>query len=134
MNFVSLQTYTNFSPPSPCLILPILLNNNKIAKKRKSARNITVYFYSAFDSITKNGFLIISVVGLNFDFVILNLTKHSSYLIYNVVLFFSTTVQAQYRHKFGSNQVFFFNYFLNFFISFLGIVFVCVFLCKKLVM
>ncbi|KAJ8432561.1 hypothetical protein Cgig2_009325 [Carnegiea gigantea] len=46
-----------------------------------------------------------SVVGLNFDFVILNLTKHSSYLIYNVVLFFSTTVQAQYRRKYGSNQM-----------------------------
>uniref|UniRef100_A0A7C8Z647 Cystinosin homolog n=2 Tax=Opuntia streptacantha TaxID=393608 RepID=A0A7C8Z647_OPUST len=46
-----------------------------------------------------------SVVGLNFDFVILNLTKHSSYLIYNAVLFFSTTVQAQYRHKYGSNQM-----------------------------
>ncbi|KMT05780.1 hypothetical protein BVRB_7g166200 [Beta vulgaris subsp. vulgaris] len=46
-----------------------------------------------------------SVVGLNFDFVILNLTKHSSYLIYNVVLYFSSSVQAQYRHKFGSNQM-----------------------------
>ncbi|XP_021722156.1 cystinosin homolog [Chenopodium quinoa] len=46
-----------------------------------------------------------SVVGLNFDFVILNLTKHSSYLIYNAVLFFSAAVQAQYRHKYGSNQM-----------------------------
>ncbi|KAH9627033.1 hypothetical protein KSS87_023721 [Heliosperma pusillum] len=46
-----------------------------------------------------------SVVGLNFDFIVLNLTKHSSYLIYNVVMFFSKTVQAQYRHKYGSNQM-----------------------------
>lgn len=46
-----------------------------------------------------------SVVGLNFDFVILNLTKHSSYLVYNAVLYFSSSVQAQYRHKFGSNQM-----------------------------
>ncbi|KAL9239081.1 hypothetical protein vseg_013433 [Gypsophila vaccaria] len=46
-----------------------------------------------------------SVVGLNFDFIVLNLTKHSSYLIYNVVLFFSKPVQAQYRHKFGSHQM-----------------------------
>lgn len=46
-----------------------------------------------------------SVVGLNFDFVILNLTKHSSYLIYNAVLYFSASVQAQYRHKYGSNEM-----------------------------
>lgn len=44
-------------------------------------------------------------MGLNFDFVLLNLTKHSSYLIYNSVLFFSSTVQAQYRQKFGLNEV-----------------------------
>ncbi|XP_041998438.1 cystinosin homolog isoform X2 [Salvia splendens] len=46
-----------------------------------------------------------SVVGLNFDFVLLNLTKHSSYLIYNASLFFSSTVQRQYREKFGLNEV-----------------------------
>lgn len=46
-----------------------------------------------------------SVVGLNFDFVLLNLTKHSSYLIYNVTLFFSSTVQRQYREKYGHNEV-----------------------------
>ncbi|GMH23903.1 hypothetical protein Nepgr_025746 [Nepenthes gracilis] len=46
-----------------------------------------------------------SVVGLNFDFVALNLTKHSSYLIYNAVLYFSNTVQQQYRHKYGSKQM-----------------------------
>ncbi|KAI8533519.1 hypothetical protein RHMOL_Rhmol10G0017400 [Rhododendron molle] len=33
-----------------------------------------------------------SVVGLNFDFVLLNLTKHSSYLIYNATLFFSSLI------------------------------------------
>ncbi|KAL5717856.1 hypothetical protein ACHQM5_010815 [Ranunculus cassubicifolius] len=46
-----------------------------------------------------------SVVGYNFDFPVLNLTKHSSYLIYNVVLFFSPTVQQQYRQKYGFDQV-----------------------------
>lgn len=44
-------------------------------------------------------------MGLNFDFVLLNLTKHSSYLIYNASLFFSSTVQRQYREKFGLNEV-----------------------------
>ncbi|KAG4927151.1 hypothetical protein JHK85_053637 [Glycine max] len=33
-----------------------------------------------------------SVVGLNFDFVMLNLTKHSSYLIYNASLYFSSAM------------------------------------------
>ncbi|KAL0395742.1 UNVERIFIED_CONTAM: Cystinosin [Sesamum calycinum] len=46
-----------------------------------------------------------SVVGLNFDFVLMNLTKHSSYLIYNASLFFSPTVQRQYREKFGFNEM-----------------------------
>lgn len=46
-----------------------------------------------------------SVVGLNFDFVLLNLTKHSSYLIYNASLYFSSTVQKQYRDKFGQREV-----------------------------
>ncbi|XP_076885116.1 cystinosin homolog [Bidens hawaiensis] len=46
-----------------------------------------------------------SVVGLNFDFVVLNLTKHSSYLIYNASVFFSSTVQRQYHKKYGSNQM-----------------------------
>eukprot|EP00271_Cylindrocystis_brebissonii_P006825 TRINITY_DN19655_c0_g1_i1.p1 TRINITY_DN19655_c0_g1~~TRINITY_DN19655_c0_g1_i1.p1 ORF type:complete len:285 (-),score=29.50 TRINITY_DN19655_c0_g1_i1:328-1182(-) len=42
-----------------------------------------------------------SVVGLNFDFVIFNLTKHTSYLIFNASMFFSATVQAQYRETYG---------------------------------
>lgn len=46
-----------------------------------------------------------SVVGLNFDFVLLNLTKHSSYMIYNVVLFFSSAVQQQYFRKYGRDQM-----------------------------
>ena len=45
------------------------------------------------------------MVGLNFDFVVLNLTKHSSYLIYNAVLYFSSAVQRQYREKYGVGQV-----------------------------
>lgn len=46
-----------------------------------------------------------SVVGLNFDFVLLNLTKHSSYLIYNAVLYFSSAVQKQYLEKYGEDQM-----------------------------
>ncbi|XP_062010260.1 cystinosin homolog [Rosa rugosa] len=46
-----------------------------------------------------------SVVGLNFDFMVLNLTKHSSYLIYNATLYFSSAVQKQYFHKYGSKQM-----------------------------
>ncbi|KAH0685140.1 hypothetical protein KY284_015693 [Solanum tuberosum] len=46
-----------------------------------------------------------SVVGLNFDFVVLNLTKHSSYLIYNASMFFSSVVQKQYREKYGLNEM-----------------------------
>ncbi|KAJ0433183.1 putative lysosomal cystine transporter [Helianthus annuus] len=46
-----------------------------------------------------------SVVGLNFDFVVLNLTKHSSYLIYNVSVYFSSAVQRQYYKKYGSKQM-----------------------------
>ncbi|XP_010250903.1 PREDICTED: cystinosin homolog [Nelumbo nucifera] len=46
-----------------------------------------------------------SVVGLNFDFLILNFTKHSSYLIYNASLFFSPFIQRQYREKYGYSQM-----------------------------
>ncbi|XP_050230948.1 cystinosin homolog [Mercurialis annua] len=46
-----------------------------------------------------------SVVGLNFDFVVLNLTKHSSYLIYNASLFFSSAIKNQYLDKYGQKQM-----------------------------
>ncbi|XP_015065180.1 cystinosin homolog isoform X1 [Solanum pennellii] len=46
-----------------------------------------------------------SVVGLNFDFVVLNLTKHSSYLIYNASMFFSCAVQRQYHYRYGKNEM-----------------------------
>ncbi|XP_020246555.1 cystinosin homolog [Asparagus officinalis] len=46
-----------------------------------------------------------SVVGLNFDFLVLNVTKHSSYLIYNASLFFSPVIQRQYREKYGSDEM-----------------------------
>lgn len=46
-----------------------------------------------------------SVVGLNFDFVVLNLTKHSTYLIYNASMFFSSAIQEQYRRKYGRNEL-----------------------------
>ncbi|PRQ54108.1 cystinosin homolog [Rosa rugosa] len=46
-----------------------------------------------------------SVIGLNFDFVLLNLTKHSSYLIYNATLYFSSAVQKQYLEKYGLGEM-----------------------------
>lgn len=46
-----------------------------------------------------------SVVGLNFDFLIFNFTKHSSYLIFNASLFFSAAVQRQYHEKYGSHEL-----------------------------
>ncbi|XP_054787337.1 cystinosin homolog isoform X2 [Prosopis cineraria] len=45
-----------------------------------------------------------SVVGLNFDFVVLNLTKHSAYLLYNASLYFSSTIQKQYKEKYGQHE------------------------------
>ncbi|KDP46357.1 hypothetical protein JCGZ_10197 [Jatropha curcas] len=46
-----------------------------------------------------------SVVGLNFDFVVLNLTKHSAYLVYNASMYFSSAVQKQYLNKYGHKQM-----------------------------
>ncbi|KAG9441594.1 hypothetical protein H6P81_017448 [Aristolochia fimbriata] len=46
-----------------------------------------------------------SVVGLNFDFLVLNMTKHSSYLIYNACVFFCPVIQRQYRDKYGHNEM-----------------------------
>jgi cystinosin len=61
-----------------------------------------------------------SVVGLNFDFLVLNLTKHSSYLIYNAALFFSPIIQKQYHEKFGDKEVR--PHFLNLYIIHVGII------------
>ncbi|XP_074286639.1 cystinosin homolog [Silene latifolia] len=46
-----------------------------------------------------------SVVGFNFNFAVLNVTKHSTYLIYNATLYFSSAVQEQYRQKYGLHQM-----------------------------
>ncbi|KAL6136169.1 PREDICTED: cystinosin homolog [Fragaria vesca subsp. vesca] len=46
-----------------------------------------------------------SVVGLSIDFVVLNFTKHSSYLIYNATLYFSSAVQKQYFDKYGFGEM-----------------------------
>lgn len=46
-----------------------------------------------------------SVVGLNFDFVVLNLTKQLSYLVFNACLYFSPAVQEQYFEKYGHDEV-----------------------------
>ncbi|RYQ86362.1 hypothetical protein Ahy_B10g106030 isoform A [Arachis hypogaea] len=48
---------------------------------------------------------LISVVGLNFDYEILNTIKHWSYLIYNASLFFSPVIQKQYFDKYGYQQM-----------------------------
>ena len=60
---------------------------------------------------------LVSVVGLNFDFVVLNLTKHTSYLIYNATLYFSYDVQQQYFDKYGFKEVSTFLYFLTWFLA-----------------
>jgi cystinosin len=48
-----------------------------------------------------------SVNGLNFDYVLLNIIGHSSYMIYNLGLYYSETVQQEYFkiHKNGVNPV-----------------------------
>ncbi|CAJ2666059.1 unnamed protein product [Trifolium pratense] len=47
-----------------------------------------------------------SVVGLNFNYLLLNNTKHTLYLIYNASLYFSPTIQFQYHQKYGFDQRF----------------------------
>ncbi|THU66755.1 hypothetical protein C4D60_Mb05t17550 [Musa balbisiana] len=46
-----------------------------------------------------------SVVGLNFDFLVLNVTKHSSYLVYNAAMFFSPVIKRQYHEKYGFGEM-----------------------------
>ncbi|XP_045818111.1 cystinosin homolog [Trifolium pratense] len=46
-----------------------------------------------------------SVVGLNFNYLLLNNTKHTLYLIYNASLYFSPTIQFQYHQKYGFDQM-----------------------------
>lgn len=46
-----------------------------------------------------------SVVGLNFNYLILNNTKHTLYLIYNASLYFSPNVRFQYHQKYGFDQM-----------------------------
>ncbi|GMN42656.1 hypothetical protein TIFTF001_011865 [Ficus carica] len=45
------------------------------------------------------------VVGLNFDYVVLNLTKHTSYLICIATLYFSSDFQQQYFDKYGFKEM-----------------------------
>ncbi|XP_050382791.1 cystinosin homolog [Argentina anserina] len=67
---------------------------------------LTVTFWSVgfYPQVILN-FLRKSVVGLSMDFVVLNLTKHSSYLIYNATLYFSSAVQKQYFEKYGFGEM-----------------------------
>ncbi|CAI7796278.1 unnamed protein product [Closterium sp. NIES-53] len=46
-----------------------------------------------------------SVIGLNFDFLVFNLTKHTAYLIFNASMFFSPLVQQQYHAKYGAEEL-----------------------------
>nr|KYP43968.1 Cystinosin isogeny [Cajanus cajan] len=46
-----------------------------------------------------------SVVGLNFNYLLMNNTKHTLYLIYNASLYFSPLVQFQYHQKYGFHQM-----------------------------
>jgi cystinosin len=46
-----------------------------------------------------------SVTGLTMDFLLMNFTKHSMYLIYNASLYFSPVVQQQYREKYGETEL-----------------------------
>ncbi|XLU35822.1 hypothetical protein S245_071888 [Arachis hypogaea] len=46
-----------------------------------------------------------SVVGLNFNYLLLNNTKHTLYLIYNTSLYFSSSVRFQYHLKYGFDQM-----------------------------
>ncbi|RHN50522.1 putative lysosomal cystine transporter [Medicago truncatula] len=51
------------------------------------------------------GFVLISVVGLNFDYAVLNMVKQCYYLVYNTTLYFSPVVQRQYGNKYGHKQM-----------------------------
>ncbi|EPQ27581.1 uncharacterized protein PFL1_04719 [Pseudozyma flocculosa PF-1] len=46
-----------------------------------------------------------SVRGLSSDYVLLNLVGHSCYAAYNLVFLLSPTVQRQYRHRWGTDNV-----------------------------
>ncbi|CAK8533171.1 unnamed protein product [Lathyrus sativus] len=46
-----------------------------------------------------------SVVGLNFNYLLLNNTKQTLYLIYNASVYFSSTVQFQYHKQYGFDQM-----------------------------
>ncbi|KAF8390569.1 hypothetical protein HHK36_025096 [Tetracentron sinense] len=56
--------------------------------------------YIVLESIFSFASITVNFIGLNFVFLVLNLTKHSSYLIYNVAIFFSSVVQRQYCKKY----------------------------------
>lgn len=71
-----------------------------------------IFFYAFYGCFFFLGFVLMfelsfsySVVGLSFDFVVLNLTKHTSYLIYNASLYFSSPIQKQYYEKYGYDEV-----------------------------
>ncbi|KAI5068265.1 hypothetical protein GOP47_0016610 [Adiantum capillus-veneris] len=46
-----------------------------------------------------------SVVGLNFDYLLLNLTKQISYFTYNICMYFIPAVQRQYHERYGYSEL-----------------------------
>ncbi|KAF3444519.1 hypothetical protein FNV43_RR14211 [Rhamnella rubrinervis] len=69
-----------------------------------STRTVITNGIMEFDS-TGNHVPSVCVVGLNFDFVVLNFIKQSFYLIYNATLYFSSDVQKQYFDKYGYTEM-----------------------------
>lgn len=46
-----------------------------------------------------------SVVGLNFDFLALNLFGHSLYAIYNSIMYWNTSIQSEYFRRFPKGSI-----------------------------
>ncbi|KAI4350581.1 hypothetical protein L6164_005028 [Bauhinia variegata] len=46
-----------------------------------------------------------SVVGFNFNYALMNNTKHTVYFIYNLCLYFIPAFQTQYHQKYGYDQM-----------------------------
>lgn len=103
-----------------CLVYQLLSTSHIEFQKEKVSVRLKLSLYDLFmllqcvfqlstllcaELISPNWTETCSVIGLNFDFVVLNLTKHSSYLIYNASVFFSSAVQRQYRQKYGLDEV-----------------------------
>jgi len=45
-----------------------------------------------------------SVIGLSFDFLLYNITGYIGYSIFNVTLYFSSSVKSEYQHKYATKD------------------------------